>query len=73
MEAGEAGKRQAIDDDFGLEDKVQDYHRHGGPQGTGQAKKLEGDIGATNVQHEHHLKKARPDGTPARRKKEVPT
>ena len=61
-------RKQTPDDDFGLEDKVQDYHRHGGAQGTGPAKELEGDIGATSVQHEHHLKKGRPDGTPVRRK-----
>ena len=55
-------------DDFGLEDKIQDYHRHGGAEGDAHAKKLEGDISATHAQHGHHLKKARPDGTPVRRK-----
>jgi hypothetical protein len=71
MEAGNADKeqrKQAPDDDFGLEGKVQDYHRHGGAQGSGRARELEGDIGATNVRHEHYLKKGRPDGAPARRK-----
>lgn len=71
MAAGEANRqqgRQAADDDFGLEDKVQDYHRHGGSRGSGPAKKLEGDIGATSVRHERHLEKARPDGTTKGRK-----
>jgi hypothetical protein len=71
MEGDEADKRrrkQAPDDDFGLEGKIQDYHRHGGADGSGHAKELEGDIGATTVQHEHHLKKARPDGVPVRGK-----
>ena len=67
METGEQQK-QKPDEDFGLEDKIQDYHRHGGAEGDAKAKKLEGDIGATIAQHEHHLKKGRPDGTPVRRK-----
>jgi hypothetical protein len=67
MEAGEQ-RKQTPDDDFGLEDKIQDYHRHGGAEGDVHAKKLEGDIGATHAQHDHHLKKARPDGTSVRRK-----
>jgi hypothetical protein len=64
---------QAPGDDFGLEEKVQDYHRHGGSDGTDRAKTLEGDIGATNGRHDHHLKKARPEGTATRRKQETPT
>jgi hypothetical protein len=56
---------QAADDDFGLTDKVQDYHRHGGPQGGDHAKTLEGEIATTHVQHDHHLKKARPDSSTA--------
>ena len=68
MAADRRQGRQAADDDFGLEEKVQDYHRHGGSQGTGHAKTLEGDIGATSVRHERHLKKARPDATPGGRK-----
>ena len=67
MEAGEQ-RKQTPDDDFGLEGKIQDYHRHGGAEGDAQAKKLEGDISAAHAQHDHHLKKARPDSTPVRRK-----
>ncbi|HEX4505753.1 MAG TPA: hypothetical protein VH722_08470 [Alphaproteobacteria bacterium] len=64
---------QAPDDDFGLEEKIQEYHRHGGHDGTDHARKLEGDIGAAHAEHDHHLKKARPDGTPVRRKQGTPT
>lgn len=55
-------------EDFGLERMHQEYHRHGGPQGDDQAKKLEGDIATTTAQHDHQLKKARPDSSAIRRK-----
>jgi len=60
--------RHAADEDFGLEKKIQEYHRHGGPQGSDRAKQMEGDIGATHAEHDHHLKKARPDNSATRRK-----
>jgi hypothetical protein len=66
MTAKNRGKPVA-DDDFGLADKVQDYHRHGGPQGGDHAKALEGEIATAHVQHDHQLKRARPDGAAARK------
>jgi hypothetical protein len=56
------------DDDFGLTDKVQEYHRHGGPQGGDHAKALEGEIGSASARHDGDLKKARPDVSAVRRK-----
>lgn len=71
MAAGNAGGTQGKggpDDDFGLPEKIREYHRHGGPQGNDHAKTLEGDIGSTELRHEHQLKKGRPDGSRERRK-----
>ena len=69
MEAkNDSRSTHAADEDFGLEDKIQEYHRHGGSQGNDRAKQLEGDISATHAEHDHHLKKARPDGSATRRK-----
>jgi hypothetical protein len=72
MEASNASERQgrhARDDDFGLEHAIQEYHLHGGAQGDDHARALEGDICCTHAQHDHHLKKARPDSTAVRRAK----
>jgi hypothetical protein len=62
------GSAGAADEDFGLERMHQEYHRHGGPQGDAEAKKLEGDIASSDAKHDHELKKARPDGTATRGK-----
>ena len=64
---GRRGER-ASDDDFGLEDTIQEYHRHGGAQGNDHARKLEGDISSAHALHDHHLKRARPDGWATRKK-----
>ncbi len=58
----------AIEEDFGLKGKFREYHDHGGPQGDGRAKELEGDIGRVQAQHDQQLKKGRPDGSATRRK-----
>jgi hypothetical protein len=68
MEADKPRDKQAPDDDFGLEDTIQEYHRHGGPQGAGHARKLEGDISSSHAKHDHHLNKGLPDGTATRQK-----
>jgi hypothetical protein len=48
-------------EDGGLEEKIQAYHRQGGPPAaTGPVKDLEGDIGATAMRRNDGLKKARP-------------
>ncbi len=52
-------------EDFGLKGKFQEYHDHGGPQGDGRAKELEGEIGSAQAKHEHQLKKGRPDNSAA--------
>ncbi len=48
------------EDDAGLEADMQDYHRHGGPQGDSHAKHLEGKIGAKVATNDQRLNKARP-------------
>jgi hypothetical protein len=69
MKAKNGGRStQTAEDDFGLESKVQEYHRHGGSQGSDHAKTMEGEIAATDAQHGHQLRKARPDSSAARRK-----
>jgi hypothetical protein len=60
MKAKNDGKH-VPDDDFGLEDKVKEYHRHGGSQGGDYAKALEGEISSASARHDGDLKKARPD------------
>ncbi len=55
-------------EDFGLKGKFREYHEHGGPQGDGRAKELDGDIGRIQAQHEPELKKARPDNSSIPRK-----
>jgi hypothetical protein len=69
MKAKNGGRStQTAEDDFGLENKVQEYHRHGGARGSDPAKAMEGEIAATDAQHGHELKKARPDSSAARHK-----
>ncbi len=60
--------KDAAEEDFGFEGKFREYHDHGGPQGDGRAKELEGEIAASDARHGHQLKKARPDSSATRRK-----
>jgi hypothetical protein len=55
------------DHDHGLADKMQEYHRRGGPHGAGDAKRVEGDIAATAIVTNDDLKKGRPPSDPERR------
>ncbi len=58
--------RRDADPDYGLRDKIQEYHRHGGPQGSDHARGLEGEISATSAEHDHQLKQARPNASVTR-------
>jgi hypothetical protein len=55
----------AADDQRGLEDKMRDYHRRGGPQGGSDAKRIEGDITSAAITADDDLKKGRPPSRPA--------
>lgn len=57
------GRAKSTDDDAGLEEKFQEYHDHGGPQGDVRAKDLEGDIGTVQAEQSDRLNKARPDSS----------
>ncbi len=57
----------AKEDDHGLEEKIQDYHRRGGPHGGHDAKSVEADIASTAISANDDLKKGRPPTDPTPR------
>jgi hypothetical protein len=59
--------KPAASEDGGLEDKMRDYHRQGGPQGGGHAKRIEGDIASAAITAADDLEKARPASRPGER------
>jgi hypothetical protein len=57
------GSKDPAAEDFGLKDKYQEYHDHGGPQGDDRARELEGDIASAHLRHEDDLSRGRPDSS----------
>jgi hypothetical protein len=54
----------SAESDHGLAEKIQDYHRKGGPRGDSDAKRIEGEITSAGIAANDDLEKAKPPSTP---------